>query len=317
MSTPVAIRDNRLLQPGQPLGKVYYGVCSWTDKTLIDSGTFYPGDVKSAEERLRFYASRFPLVEVDSTYYAPPSERNARLWAERTPPGFLFNIKAYALLTHHPADVQRLPPPVREMLPSPAAEKKRVYLRDVPPQAVELIWAMHVEALRLLAAAGKLGCVLFQFPPWFQATPGRADYIRQLRDRLPYRIAVEFRGGGWMDEKHRGRTLDFLETLGLAYVTVDEPQGFRSSTPPVAACTAPLAVLRFHGRNAETYEKKGITVAERFRYLYSEEELRQWVEPVHDLAKKADQVHILMNNCYGDDGVRNAWQLARLLAEVD
>lgn len=302
------------LQSGRPFGKIYYGVCSWTDKTLTAGGTFYPADVKSAEARLRFYASRFPLVEVDSTYYAPPSVHNARLWAERTPPGFLFNVKVHALLTHHPADVQRLPLPVREMLPSAVREKRRAYLREMPLQVVAAIWSLHVEALRPLADAGKLGCVLFQFPPWFRATRGAADYLRQLRDRLPYRIAVEFRGGGWMDEERRGRTLALLEALGYAYVAVDEPQGFRSSTPPIAACTAPLAIVRFHGRNTETYEKKGISVAERFRYLYAEEELREWVAPIQALAETADQVHVLMNNCHGDDGIRNAWQLAGLLA---
>jgi uncharacterized protein YecE (DUF72 family) len=173
---------------------------------------------------------------------------------------------------------------------------------------------MHEEALRPLAAAHKLGCVLFQFPPWFRATRSNRDYLRSLPDRLPWRMAVEFRGGGWMEEKHEPETLGLLEELGLTYVVVDEPQGFKSSTPPVIASTAPLAMIRFHGRNAETWEKRGISAAERFSYLYSEEELREWVGPARELAARADQLHVLMNNCHRDYGVRNARELGMLLA---
>jgi uncharacterized protein YecE (DUF72 family) len=117
-----------------------------------------------------------------------------------------------------------------------------------------------------------------------------------------------------MTDNYRASTLSFLEKLGMAYVVVDEPQGFRSSTPPIVASTSPLAVIRFHGHNAETYEKPNISAAERFRYLYAEEELRDWVDPIRRLAENADRVHVLMNNCYSDYGVRNARQLAELLA---
>lgn len=148
-------------QPGKPVGNVYYGACSWTDRTLIDAGTFYPAKARTAADRLAHYASQFPIVEVDATYYALPSERNARLWVERTPTGFLFNIKAFGLFTHHPVVVDRLPAPVKEMLPAAIAEKSRVYLRDIPEETEKLIWEMQAQALAPLAAAGKLGCVLF------------------------------------------------------------------------------------------------------------------------------------------------------------
>ncbi len=125
---------------------------------------------------------------------------------------------------------------------------------------------------------------------------------------------MEFRGGGWMDEERRSETLALLEPLGLSYVVVDEPQDYRSSTPPVVAATAPLVLFRFHGRNAETWEKPGLSAAERFSYLYSKEELRTWVEPIRRLSAGAEQVHALMNNCYRDYAVRNARELAALLA---
>lgn len=170
------------------------------------------------------------------------SERNAHLWVERTPSCFLFNIKAFSLFTHHPVPVERLPEAVKELLPHSAAEKNRVYLSDVPEEARTLIWQMQVQALAPLAAAGKLGCMLFQFPHWFTARRDNIDYLQRLRERTAWPIAVEFRGGGWMTDNYQARTLILVEKLGVAYLVVDEPQGFRSSTPPVAASTSRLAV---------------------------------------------------------------------------
>jgi uncharacterized protein YecE (DUF72 family) len=298
---------------GEPVGNIYYGTSSWTDKTLIDSKSFYPRASMSAADRLRFYAERFPLVEVDSTYYALPSEKNAVLWVERTPAHFVFNVKAFGLLTHHPVTARALPAKLRERV---AGDKKRLYRKDFPPDALELVTDMFVSALRPLETAGRLGAILFQFPRWFVRSRPNIDYLRELAEGFPYRIAVEFRGPTWMEEDRGERTLSLLGDLGMTYVVVDEPQGFKTSIPPVVACTSPeLAVIRFHGRNAETWEKPGLTAAERFRYLYSDEELEEWVAPARELAGKAKQLQILMNNCYADYGIRNAAQMAGLLAE--
>lgn len=308
------------MEPGEqettarPIGHIYYGTCGWTDRTLIQSG-FYPATARSAADRLNYYARQFPLVEVDSTYYSLPSQRNAELWAKRTPEYFLFNIKAYGALTHHPVEVARLPQDVRALLPAFEADKNRIYLNAIPPEGQEILWDIHTEALRPLAELGKLGCVLFQFPPWFRKNRTTVAYLEQLSQRLPYPIAVEFRGGGWMDEDRQKSTLEILKGNDLAYVVVDEPQGFKSSVPQVIACTTPLAVIRFHGHNAATWEARGISPAERFKYLYSEDELKAWVRPIYQLASQADQVHALMNNCYSDYAVRNARQLADLLSK--
>jgi uncharacterized protein YecE (DUF72 family) len=299
---------------GKPVGNVYYGTSSWTDKTLIASKRFYPSTSMSAEDRLRHYAERFPFVEVDSTYYALPSERNASLWVERTPAHFVFNIKAFGLLTQHPVSTRSLPTQVKEELPKEQLEKSRLYPKDLPQAAQELVWSMFASSLEPLVAAGKLGAVLFQFPRWFVRSRKGFDYLRELGDRVSYPVAIEFRGGGWMDPDKRESTLEQLEELRFAYVVVDEPQGFKSSVPPVVACTSPdLAIIRFHGRNAETWEKKGLSPAERFRYLYSEDELREWVKPARQLAGQAKQLQILMNNCYEDYGVVNAAQMAGLI----
>jgi uncharacterized protein YecE (DUF72 family) len=300
---------------GQPIGNIYYGTSSWTDPTLLRSKRFYPPSARSSEDRLRHYADRFPLVEVDSTYYGLPSERNSVLWVDRTPPHFVFNIKAYGLMTQHPVAVRSLPETVREQLPKEAFDKKRVYPKDLPEPARDLVWSMFESALRPLVVAGKLGAVLFQFPRWFTNSKPNREYLRELPDKFSLPIAVEFRGGGWMDEDRHERTLKMLEELQFAYVVVDEPQGFKSSTPPVVACTSSeLAVIRFHGQNRETWEKPGLSAAERFRYLYTEKELERWVEPARELAGQARQVQLLMNNCYEDYGVRNASQLAGMLS---
>ena len=294
--------------------RILVGSCSWTDPTLIACGRFYPPGVTSAEARLRYYAEQFRIVEVDSTYYAPPSPRNSELWAARTPDGFVFNIKAFGLLTQHPAVAQRLPDWLRAALPEEARGKRTVYARDFAEADVERVWQLHREALAPLAEAGKLGAVLFQFPPWFIRSPDNREYLRGLPARLPgWPLAVEFRGGGWMTEAAAGGTLALLEEAGLAYVAVDEPQGFPNSTPPLTAATAALAMIRLHGRNVDTWESRTGAASDRFKYLYSDAELREWVPRVRELAAQSRAVHVLFNNNYEDWGMQNARRMAHLL----
>ncbi len=292
------------------------GTSSWTDPTLTKDSEFYPAPSMSAEERLRFYASVFPLVEVDATYYAPPAARVVELWVKRTPPGFRMDVKCYSLLTGHPTKRSTLWNDVAADLPPEHAGKANVYAGHLPPEAVERAWAHFGDALRPLADAGKLGAVMVQFPPWFTAKKANRALLESLAGRLPgMQLAIEFRHGSWMGDRDRTTTLSMLKDLRLAYVCVDEPQGLPSSVPPVTAATADLAVVRFHGRNAETWRKANITAAERFRYLYDEDELREWVGPIRQLDGRARETHVLMNNCYRDFGVRNARDLARLLGE--
>jgi len=293
-------------------GRLLVGISSWTEPTLIQSGSFYPAAARTAEDRLRFYAERFPIVEVDSTFYALPNAATARLWVERTPAHFVFHAKAYALLTQHPTPPARLPREMRERL-APSG-KTNVYFKDLPAKDRELVWEWFREGLFPLHAAGKLGAVVFQFPKWFLPNPTSYRFLEDLREWLPeFRIAVEFRQAAWMKEERRQRVFDFLRDRKLSYVAVDEPQGFASSLPPVPAVTAPLAMVRFHGRNRETWEKKGISTAEKFKYLYTPRELEEWVPRLRELAAAAQDVHVVMNNCYGDYAVRNAGDLASLL----
>ena len=294
---------------------VLTGSCSWTDKTLVEEAEWYPQRTMSAEERLRFYASQFPLTEIDSTYYAPPAERQVALWAERVPDGFRFDVKAYSLLTGHPTRPRSLWRDLREGLDPEVAEKRNVYPKHLGPEAMDEAWRRFDSALRPLHEAGKLGAVLFQYPPWFGPRRDNRAEIEALRERLPdYRISVEFRSPRWTEsERDRERTLAMVEELGMVFVGVDAPAV--SGLPRVLAVTNPeLFMVRFHGRSDSTWNDTSRSAAERFRYLYSEAELAELVPAIAEHAAEARETHLLMNNCYRDYSVRNAAQLRDLLA---
>jgi uncharacterized protein YecE (DUF72 family) len=301
-------------------GRIRIGTASWTDPTMTAPGVFYPTGQDSAEERLTYYASRFPLVEVDSTYYSLPARRTSELWVERTPPDFTFDIKAHALMTGQPTETKRLPKDIRTALPPELAEKPRIYAKDLPDELKGSVWEWFLDGVEPLREAGQLGSVLLQYPRWFFTSSQNRDLILEAQERLgdDVRVAVEFRNGSWFNEKNIERTMRFLEDHKLPLVMVDGPQGFKSSVPPIAATTSPdLAVVRFHGRRAETWEAKGIPTVERFRYLYDRDELEEWVPRIRQAAAQAKDTHVLMNNCYANYGSTNARELAALLLEPE
>lgn len=290
------------------MGRILVGTASWTDKTLLASG-WYPADVTTPEDRLRYYADQFPVVEVDSTYYTPPNERNSALWAARTPPGFTFDIKAFSLLTQHPTRPTAL---YKDLRPD---TKKNVYLKDLDERTVDQVWERFLSALEPLHEAGRLGAVLFQFPPWFAISRAHKEYVLACKERAaPYRVSVEFRSATWFrDEENTAETLDFLRSYAVPFVCVDMPQGHPSSVPPLVAATAnDLAVVRFHG-HSEKWQSRDIY--ERFGYLYSPEELAAWAPRLRELAGSAETTHVLLNNCYRNYAQVNARQLADLVAE--
>ncbi|MFZ0218561.1 MAG: DUF72 domain-containing protein [Candidatus Dormiibacterota bacterium] len=305
---PVAIREG---------GTVRVGTASWTDPTMTAAGVFYPPEAKTAEDRLRHYASRFALVEVDATYYALPGVPTSRRWVERTPADFVFDVKAHALLTGQPTETARLPKSLRESLPEDLKGRRRLYGKDLPPALRDDVWDRFLEGIAPLREAGRLGAVLVQFPRWVFPSHESREQIRDARRRLgDIQLAVEFRHGSWFNEKNAERTLAFLTDNAIPYVMVDEPQGFKSSVPPVVTATSPeLAVIRFHGRNAETWEKPGLTPAERFRYLYDTDELADWAPRVAEVARHTKQTHVLMNNCSGNYGTTNALEIEELLSQ--
>ena len=291
------------------MGDIRVGTAGWTDKTLIDSG-WYPADAGNPEKRLRYYATQFPLVEVDSAYYALPAEQTAKAWAERTPDHFTFNVKAFSLFTQHPTPVKALPADLREA--AAKAGKDRVYLKDIDPDVTGQAWDRFLTALAPLRQAGKLGAILLQFPPWFPIGRANKQYILDCAQRVaPDRVCVEFRNHTWMTEDNQKETLEFLSAHDLPYVCVDMPQGYSNSIPPVVAATSDLAVLRMHG-HSDKWESKDIQ--ERFGYRYDDKELKKWAGNVKRLAEDAAETHVVFNNCYRDYAQVNAKQLEALFA---
>jgi uncharacterized protein YecE (DUF72 family) len=297
--------------------RVLVGIASWTDPSMTARGVFYPDRMSKAEERLKFYASRFPMVEVDSTYYALPSRSTAQLWSERTPAGFTFNIKAHALMTGQPSEVSRLPKDIKALLPESLAGKQRIYATDLPAEILDAVWLWFLDALEPLREGGRMGAILMQFPKWITPTRESAALIEDARRRLEgWKVAVEFRNKLWLEDRLRQRTLDLLRRNSFAYVCVDSPPGFDSSMPAIAEATSgSLAVVRFHGRNTDTWEAKVTQVSQRFRYLYDESQLREWLPGIRAISAQAEEVHLVFNNCYGNYATTNALETAAMLLQ--
>lgn len=294
------------------------GTASWTDPTLIRCGRFYPKGANSAEARLRYYASRFDLVEVDSSYYALPSATNATLWAERTPEGFVFNVKAFRLFTGHRTPVAALPAGVRTALGAGLGERDAVYYKDLPDELRDALWEYFTAGIAPLARAGKLGLVLFQFAPWVVRSPRALEHIDDCRARLAHcTLAIEFRHRSWFAAEATRSTLDFERERGLVNVVVDEPQGAANTVPAIWEATDPEhALVRLHGRNAQTWNSSETrSASDRFNYDYSDAELADIAVRVKALARDVTNVHVIFNNNYEDQGQRNATTLRALLGQ--
>ncbi|HJR67155.1 MAG TPA: DUF72 domain-containing protein [Gemmatimonadaceae bacterium] len=298
--------------------RIRVGIAAWTEPTLVKPGVFYPQGVTSAEDRLRYYASRFMLAEVDSTYYALPARQMVELWVERTPQDFTFDVKAHALMTDHPTETKRLPKAIREALPPEQGGKARLYAKDLPPSVMDEVWHLFREALEPLHSSGKLGVVLLQYPPWFVPSRENAEALVATRERLDgLPIAVEFRHRSWLSGRMAKRTPEFLAEHDIPMVIVDAPPGMKSSLPATPLVTSRrLAILRLHGRREETWEQRNEITSERYRYLYDESELSEWVQPVLDVAAQAPETHVIFNNCYGNYAPTNAIEFAALLQEA-
>ncbi len=287
------------------------GTCSWTDPTMVRA--WYPPAVRSAADRLRYYAGFFDTVEVNSSYYGIPTPENARLWAERTPPGFVFHVKAFGMMTRHGVKPDQLPPPLREGHAFELDRGGRILHPDPALRAGS--FELFSEALEPLRADGKLGMILMQFPPYFVANEANREYIAWARDRLtPDRMAVEFRHNSWVQPEMLEDTLDLLTGLGASYVCVDEPRmQTANALPPISAATSDIGYVRFSGRNADTWNARVPSAAERFRDLYDEPELKEWVEPIRALSGQTDTTYVMFNNCFADYAPRNARQMMSLL----
>ncbi|WP_251093103.1 DUF72 domain-containing protein [Streptomyces sp. Caat 7-52] len=282
------------------MADILIGTCGWTDPALLGSGWYPPGH-RDPEKRLRHYAAHFPVVEADSPYYALPGPRTTALWADRTPPGFRFDVKAFSLLTGHPTRPSALPPDLR-------GHRRDETLRTE-------IWNRFAAALAPLRDAGRLGTLLFQYPPSLAPGPEAEAFLRAARERAhDWPFAVEFRDPAWWHPDRAARTTAFLRDLNATAVAVDTAQGLPRSMPGNApATTAHLSVVRFHGRSPHwgTGGKE-----DRFRHTYTEPELRAWLPRIRALAAATDEVHVLFNNCCGDAAPRAAETMRTLLGST-
>jgi uncharacterized protein YecE (DUF72 family) len=285
------------------------GACSWADRGLIADGRFYPRRTMSARQRLGWYSSKLPLAEITATYRFPPTPELAAQWAERTPHGFVFDVRAWSLLGGNPtfpdslwADLQGEVPPARR-------DQRRLYSHYLADDVVEECWARFCHALQPLHRAGRLGAVIVPYPSWFTPRPEAWAELAALRRRLGgLTVAVELRSSKWWEGDACETTLGWLEDHGLALVCLDGPAGGPRAAPTVVAATADLAVVRFCGRRLVDGE------AWTWPYRYSRAELAEWVSRVTDLASSARQVHLLMDNGWRSDAVDAAGTLLDLLA---
>jgi uncharacterized protein YecE (DUF72 family) len=258
-------------------------------------------------------------VEVNSSYYAIPDVRTTARWVERTPPGFTFHVKAFAPMTGHRTRLEALPADMRALLPAAPRLTPRGELDAsvIPARALDAAFAVFRSAVGPLVDAGKLGYVLFQFAPWVHHGAEALAALAALRPRLPgCDVAVEFRHRSWFPD-HAEETRRVLRECGLAHVIVDAPAV--SGVPRVTAVTAPVAVLRLHGRNGEGWLRQlrgeQPAVREKYDYLYSETELRALVPEIEALAGDAERVFISFNNNNRAYPVQNALMMRRLLGQ--
>jgi uncharacterized protein YecE (DUF72 family) len=265
---------------------VRLGTCSFADEGLVK--TWYPRGVSTSKARLQYYAERFDTVEVDSPYYHLPDPGVTRNWAQRTPPEFTFHVKAHKTMTWHEGE--------------PSDEAFAAFRASLEP----------------LELSGKLRGILMQYHPRFQKSADALAELERVRPRLePLVPLVEFRHRSWMEAGERDATLAFLEANGLSYVSVDTPMTRASNViARHAAATHPVAYVRFHGRNEKTWNIKAEKSSERFDWMYSAEELAEWVEKLGRLTSEADEVYALFNNNRDDFAPRSAVILRGLLDEA-
>ncbi|MGH7333829.1 MAG: DUF72 domain-containing protein [Candidatus Rokuibacteriota bacterium] len=306
--------------PERGRGDIRVGICSWADAALIEDGSFYPRKAMTAEARLRHYASVFDVVEVNSSYYAIPDVRTTAQWVVRTPPAFLFHLKAFAPMTGHRVRPEALPASMRALLPGalPLTERGDLEVSARPPEALDAAFSVFRAAVEPIARAGKLGYVLFQLAPWVHYGSDQLDYLTSLPGRLPgWTVAVEFRHRSWYGD-HTEQTLAVLRAAGLAHVIVDAPV-VPNAVPRVLEATASTAIVRLHGRHGEGWlaQLRGEepAVREKYDYLYTESELASLVPEVDALAEGAERVFISFNNNNRAYPVQNALMMKRLLGQ--
>ncbi|MDQ1403108.1 MAG: hypothetical protein QOG03_1424 [Actinomycetota bacterium] len=290
-------------------GRVLAGAASWSDRSLVKESGWYPRSAAKAADRMAFYASRLPLVEMDSTYRFPPTADVCRQWVERTPEGFTIDVRAWSLFSGQPALPTSLWPDLQDEVQPEARDRPRLYASHLSKAAIDECWARFAHALSPLVEAGRIGVVLFQLPHWMKPGDTSRALLTDLRSRLPdHRLAVEVTNPRWVSDEGCEDTLSLFEHLDLTFVCVDAPQ-----LPRVVAATSSVAMVRFYGHPDDEDAWGPPRPTWHYDYRYSRDELEGWLPAVDELAGSADEVHLVMNNCWRDHAVANAEELVSLL----
>ena len=290
-------------------GRVKAGACSWAEASLVKESDWYPKRSMKAAERMAYYASRLPLVEIDSTYRFPPTPDVARQWVERTPDGFTIDVRAWSLLAGQATMPASLWEDLHSEVRPEARDSRRLYAQHLTADARAEAWMRFEHALRPLHDAGRLGCVVIQTPSWMKPGDTGRGLVEEARGRLPdYRLVVEFGNPKWLAGDQCEDTLEMLEEVGVGVACVDFTE-----YPVLTAATTDLAMVRFHGRHADPELEPGIRAGWRFAHRYTSEELAEWVPRIRELAETAAEVHVVMNNGWRDNAVANAEELVALL----
>jgi uncharacterized protein YecE (DUF72 family) len=290
-------------------GRIVVGTSSWADPGFVKD--WYPQGMP-AGERLPWYAQRFEAVELNASFYAVPDKGTVQRWVDVTPDGFTFDVKLHRLLSRHSAGLDSLPPAIRER--AKTTPRGRVVLEPEIEQALveELLYAIEP-----LERAGRLGALLLQCTPGFKPTRNRLEELEPLVSAVaPRRLALELRHRGWIEGERLSETLAWCSEHGVAFVCVDAPPGDHFSIMPAidAVTNDDLAYFRLHGRDTHGYVT-GKSVAERFGWVYGDEELEEVAGRVRSLAEEAAEVHVLFNNNRDDDAPSAARRFRALLGQ--
>lgn len=290
-------------------GRILVGTSSWADPGFVED--WYPRGM-AARDRLAWYSERFEYVEVNSSFYAVPAQKTVARWAEITPPGFTFDVKLHRLLSRHSAGLDSLLPELRDR--ARTNERGRVL---VTPELQDLLVDATLEAVEPLAAAGKLGPLLLQLSPSFSPGKHNLGELEPLAERLREPgLAIELRNRNWVEDERLEDTLDWYERNGVSFVCVDSPPGdnFQILPPLDAVTRRDVAYLRLHGRNTEGY-LTGKSVAERFGWVYSDDELEELAQRARALAEDAGEVHVAFNNNRSSDAPDSARRFREIIGQ--
>jgi uncharacterized protein YecE (DUF72 family) len=297
---PPGPRDRRTAEPGAKRRRVPPAIRIGVDVAADD-----------VVER----SSQFRVLEVDAGLEIL-TDRVVGPWVDRTPEGFVVDVRAHRLFTHHPVPLDSLWPEVRDALSPSLRSRRQVYADDLTARVLDRALDRFFASLEPLREFGKLGAVVFPFPSYFAPSTRASDYLGWLRERagdIP--LAIEVRNRDWVAGKQRDATMSFFEEHRLAYVSVDVPPGCPNSLPPLAVATTDLAVVRFHGRNGDAWERGADTGDDRMAYTYRPPDLEPWVARLTKLASAARAVHVFFTTGSAESASRDARLLVRVLTE--